>query len=160
MSETKIKNSRGLMRRVYGLSPSVEEAIERFASTSEDNRLTVEEAKRLIKGQGYVRTKSRVYKLADLKDGKALVWRGYELACIREKSILKKAGSVAELCDEYVVRYAKRSGGRSFVSRCGDPKKVAMLHHIEDCDICGAIWTEKGLIIVAKMNKEGDLELL
>ena len=28
------------------------------------------------------------------------------------------------------------------------------------CDLFGAIWTDKGLIYVAKMNEKGELELL
>jgi len=171
MSEIKIKNSRGLMRRVYGLSPSVEEAIERFASTSEENRLTIEEAKRLIKGQGYVRTKSRIYRLASLKDGKALVWKGYELVCIKESSILRKAASIEELCDEfvlydpypdqheYLVKISKINGKVYYEFLTGTNKNRFDWQSGRE-RIYGAIWTEKGLIYVAALTEKGGFEPL
>lgn len=64
--------------------------------------------------------------------------------------VLKQADTIKELCDEFVmISYGKHKldiGCHSY----GD-KKI---------QIYGAIWTDKGLIYVAKMNEKGELELL
>lgn len=162
MSEIKIKNSLGLMRRVYGLSPSVEEAIERFASTSEENRLTVEEAKKLIKGQGYVRTKSRIYRLASLKDGKALVWKGYELVCIKESSILRKSDSLEDLFDFLVWEW--RHERRPQIVDADHAFIKVTKQELAGSDLCtvyGAVHVKgKGLNYAAVLREEGEFELL
>lgn len=140
---------------------SVEEALDKFASMSEENRLTIEESKRLIKGQGYVRTKNRIYKLADFKDGKALalVWRGYELIYIKESSILKKADSADELCDEFVCENSlinsspKKENGQT-VDRYSKIDNARMLAR-KGLTVYGAIWTEKGLIYATVLRDDG-----
>ena len=67
---------------------------------------------------------------------------------IEEIEILKQADTIEELCDEFVYR------------KIVCPK----IKCFEGCEnkqeIYGAIWTDKGLIYVAKMNSEGVLELL
>ena len=64
--------------------------------------------------------------------------------------IIKQADTIEELCDEFVMI----SGGKHKLDigchSYGD-KKI---------QIYGAIWTDKGLIYVAKMNEKGELELL
>ena len=64
--------------------------------------------------------------------------------------IIKQADTIKELCDEFVMI----SGGKHKLDigchSYGD-KKI---------QIYGAIWTDKGLIYVAKMNVKGELELL
>jgi len=66
--------------------------------------------------------------------------------------ILKQADTIKELCDEF-VRVSK-SVYDFLVSDDMPTKKF------DDTEIYGAIWTDKGLIYVAKMNEEGELELL
>lgn len=72
------------------------------------------------------------------------------LGCIAHKNILNYADTIKELCDEFVMI----SGGKHKLDigchSYGD-KKI---------QIYGAIWTDKGLIYVAKMNEKGELELL
>ena len=64
--------------------------------------------------------------------------------------IIKQADAIKELCDEFVMisdgKHKLDIGCHSY----GDEK----------IQIYGAIWTDKGLIYVAKMNKKGELELL
>ena len=64
--------------------------------------------------------------------------------------ILEQADTIEELCDEFV--YHLKSGGK-FI----DEQLVKSdIYEI----VYGAIWTDKGLIYVAKMNDKGELELL
>lgn len=67
-----------------------------------------------------------------------------------EKPTYRLADTIKELCDEFVMI----SGGKHKLDigchSYGD-KKI---------QIYGAIWTDKGLIFVAKMNNKGLLELL
>ena len=75
----------------------------------------------------------------------------------------RQADSVDELCDEFIVVH--ENGTHVIQKRCG--------HGLKDMDknypeylkrnnqvFYGAIWTDKGLIYIAKMNENGELELL
>lgn len=69
---------------------------------------------------------------------------------------LSKSENLDELCDNYVI---PRYQDTFIVDRFS---KQICLNHIK-CgygDVFGAIWTDKGLIYVAKMNNEGKLELI
>ena len=105
----------------------------------------------------YVRTKDgRIIKIGEQTDV------GYEkgtfevhnkagiVASYEPIEVLKQADTIKELCDDFVmISHGKHKldiGCHSY----GD-KKI---------QIYGAIWTNKGLIYVAKMNKKGCLELL
>ena len=66
--------------------------------------------------------------------------------------IERKANTIAELCDEFVISYID-----GFHQLASFPSKVeVMLGH----SVYGAIRTDKGLIYVAKMNDKGEFELL
>ena len=65
--------------------------------------------------------------------------------------IINQADTIEELCDEFVGIYK----GKHIKSLSKD------LWILKDCEVIyGAIWTDKGLIYVAKMNDKGELELL
>ena len=72
-------------------------------------------------------------------------------------NIIKQADTIEELCDEFV--YVGEKGnvvlGMSY-KQFGDVKK----YNVNGNKIYGAIWTDKGLIYVARMNEKGELELL
>ena len=70
------------------------------------------------------------------------------------EEIIKQADSIEELCD-VLVCIDKITG-------CHTLWKVIDKFDLilEDYDWYGAIWTDKGLIYVAKMNDKGNLELL
>ena len=83
-----------------------------------------------------------------------------------EGGIVKSADTIEELCDELVVHNPSNDGDfypKHFVYQ---NKWETMLKPMSDyqkskgIEIFGAIWTDKGLIYVAKMNSKGDLELL
>ena len=105
----------------------------------------------------YVRTKDgRIIKIGEQTDV------GYEkgtfevhnkagiVASYESIEVLKETDTIKELCDEFVMisdgKHKLDIGCHSY----GDEK----------IQIYGAIWTDKGLIYVAKMNKKGELELL
>ena len=111
----------------------------------------------------YIRTKDGVYKIYDTHNGATNHW-GYKVnehltLLLDEEDIKngKSADTIEELCDEYVYQHPTKP----MIIRL--PKKLTQ-EHLEDIKkgmiIYGAIWTDKGLIYVAKMNDKGELELL
>ena len=95
----------------------------------------------------YIRTKDEIYEInwfdADnFGDEKGDIHSNCE--------IINEADTIEELCDEFVFEETYPSG---------------LKRHIITEDVAvgtqfGAIWTDKGLIYVAKMNDNGELELL
>ena len=87
--------------------------------------------------------------------------------------IVKQADTIEELCDELVIKYKNEEKPRcvnmnELMKSC-DSIGVAFREHInwlfehykDQLKICKlAIWTDRGLIYVAKMNNKGELELL
>lgn len=70
-----------------------------------------------------------------------------------KKNAIKQANTIEELCDVYIIEKFKHiftidEFSKNLVRNCKDSK------------VYGAIWTDKGLIYVAKMNDKGELELL
>ena len=62
------------------------------------------------------------------------------------------ADTIEELCDEFVYQTSKSKRYiETYLSRNNG---------VEIINVYGAIWTDKGLIYVAKMNESGCLELL
>ena len=81
-------------------------------------------------------------------------------------NVSKIADTIEELCDIFVldnvipclIHLSKTKG---YYYYYGDSDKKSCLMPIyEEYKIYGAIWTDKGLIYVAKMNEKGDLCLL
>ena len=78
---------------------------------------------------------------------------------IKEEYIIKEGNTIEELCDAYVL-------DEQLFYRIEDLKlyikQLKELNHwtVDMIKSYGAIWTDKGLIYVAKMNKIGKLELI
>ena len=72
----------------------------------------------------------------------------------------KQADTIEELCDEFVILPLNQN--KKVISHfLRTPKIDDIGHFLNDSHIIyGAIWTDKGLIYVAKMNDKGTLELL
>ena len=66
--------------------------------------------------------------------------------------IIKQADTIEELCDEFVCLENKMA--------FHDLETITSSCNLKHLTIYGAIWTDKGLIYVAKMNEKGELELL
>lgn len=75
---------------------------------------------------------------------------------IPKTEIVKQADTIEELCDEFV---GIDSQGHYIIH---NDKFIegARIIPLEKVNYYGAIWTDKGLIYVAKMNDKGELKLL
>jgi len=92
----------------------------------------------------------------------------------REDEVIKQADTIEELCDAFVDTSELKttntggwlydefdSDNKCLVYYEHDERKTIPLNEFDDLSkIRGAIWTDKGLIYVAKMNEKGELELL
>lgn len=114
----------------------------------------------------YIRTKDGIYETIGKEqlcmDGEI------EVFCTKHNSvakswIIKQADTIEELCDRFVIEYKDHNEQRILktfmrVEMAFLKQQRYELHQIKA--IYGAIWTDKGLIYVAKMNDKGELELL
>ena len=76
---------------------------------------------------------------------------------------IREAKTIEELCDEFVVFDKEQPNGKLLYYKGFENLKKEFIDFEKDKEkvvVCGAIWTDKGLIYVAKMNDEGDLELI
>ena len=80
-----------------------------------------------------------------------------------KEEVIKTADTIEELCD--VIIFTDKYGNHEIIY--GDinqkRKRIEEIKSmgLNESDIFyGAIWTDKGLIYVAKMNEKGELELL
>lgn len=72
----------------------------------------------------------------------------------RNKTV-KVADTIEELCDEFVYCFR---GENPILINEENIKQLALLRLLKY--VYAGIWTDKGLIYVAKMNDKGELELL
>lgn len=103
----------------------------------------------------YIRTQAGVY---EVKNGKFLRDWSLDVEKYSKDFPVKFADTIEELCDVFVV--VKDNEGVEFWKNFKLFKKYS--HRIIENDfdnVYGAIWTDNGLIYVAKMNQEGELEL-
>lgn len=71
---------------------------------------------------------------------------------IRVKDIIKEADTIEELCEEFVgINNNEHQFLRAIPYKCS---------YCWNNGVYGAIWTNKGLIYVAKLNDKGELELI
>ena len=76
---------------------------------------------------------------------------------VYKASCIKVADTIEELCDEFVsINEMEQNKPKILNITFESIKQNDYLFDI----IYGAIWTDKGLIYVAKMNDKGELELL
>lgn len=102
----------------------------------------------------YIRTKDGIYEAKKNKVGAWITKLPYK---IFDRDIIKQSKTIEELVDTlvYIV------DGKPIIAsayNCVFLSCQEMLGKVEK--IFGAIWTDKGLIYVAKMNESGALELL
>ena len=119
----------------------------------------------------YIRTSND--KIYDLKaysgweideDGNYHIWHHPKYSCvyyidIEAEDVFKTSDTLEELCDEFVLEKNKKYTVLS-PNEDGIFPRCSITLKIENDNIYGAIWTDKGLIYVAKMNPNGELELL
>ena len=90
----------------------------------------------------------------------------------KQNMILNQADTIEELCDEFVLRYKNDKNeylnDRASIIGFEISKEELDRHdyHIMEqgikyyAELWCAIWTDKGLIYVAKMNEKGEMELI
>ena len=74
----------------------------------------------------------------------------------------KQSENLEELCDEFVIEYRDGSKIISIHDNTDDFLREHKGEIESGCikNVYGGIWTDKGLIYVAKMNDKGELELI
>lgn len=105
----------------------------------------------------YIRTKDGIYEVVDTYEVSYVIGYtedGFEKKVYKE-DIIKQADTIEELCDEFVYCYRD---DMSILANEEQIKQIILVGRIQD--VRGAIWTDKGLIFVAKMNDKGELELI
>lgn len=108
----------------------------------------------------YIRTKEGIYdkidetlRLATCPPKYELKKNGEHISYIHCKDC-QLADTIEELCDEFVIKGTNWQQIIDLESARYNLKRPTKLK------VYGAIWTEKGLIYVAKMNDKGEFELL
>lgn len=131
--------------------------------------------KKRVRKMKYIRTKEGIYDTSNMKWCECSKQASY----YKDKNYIlyvpiKTANTIEELCDEFVDTSelkTSNTGGwlydefdsdnKCLVYYAEDERRTIPLNEFDDLSkIYGAIWTDKGLIYVAKMNKKGELELL
>lgn len=95
----------------------------------------------------YIRTEDGIYILSEA------YWAG------NKDEIIAQADTIEELCDEFVVD-SKVNNAHYTMNWFDLCEELADDRFYPSDEIYGAIWTDKGLIYVAKMNSNGEFELL
>ena len=110
----------------------------------------------------YIRTKDGVYEVVqanaiytEVKGNTNGVPLNDGNTAIHFKEIINQSENLEELCDEFVGVDKTCKNGHQLLRAV--PYKCA---NYWNGGVYGAIWTDKGLIYVAKMNDKGDLELI
>ena len=105
----------------------------------------------------YIRTKDGIYKVeSETCHKKGYYIDRYEEDVILKEQVIKQSENIEELCDRFVVIDKETKEVVNIVSFL----EYAKLWSYCKYNIYGAIWTDKGLIYVAKMNDKGKLELI
>ena len=104
----------------------------------------------------YIRTTSGIYKSEEY-------WKKPPIEIMSEDQI-SRADTIEELCDEFVFKSKDGWFNKPYhqiQSEYKEFRKCWLFYkHSENDSWFGAIWTDKGLIYVAKMNDKGELELI
>ncbi len=120
----------------------------------------------------YIRTKDGVYKVVDTYETKYVI--GYTEddfeKVIYKENIINQSKNLEKLCDDFVGLIKDRNSDfiitkviAHSLKELKDSLKTEFngkTYYGKFDIIYGAIWTDKGLIYVAKMNENGDLELI
>lgn len=109
----------------------------------------------------YVKTKNGIYRNASTDNEIIIICKGRHCE-INPKGIIAKADTIEELCDVVVVKYNYKN--LPTVVETMKNSKMQIINALKDNGnvewIKLGIYTDKGLIYVAKMNEKGELELL
>ena len=111
----------------------------------------------------YIRTKDgRIFDVSEICIPYQIVDGWIDFNSQGRFEIAKETDTIEELCDKFV--WIDNEYRRGFICNIEFVKNCTKSHegrlYGDSKFIFGAIWTDKGLIYVAKMNGKGELELL
>ena len=114
----------------------------------------------------YIRTKNRIYQVESILRDNGFI-KGYnvgEMAFIRKDQVINQSENLEELCDEFVY-VSKQNENYEKIEKpiIAITRRITSLTKIANAInsvVLGAIWCERGLIYVAKMDSEGKLVLI
>ena len=110
----------------------------------------------------YIRTKNSIYQVESTLRDNGFV-KGYnvgETAFIRKDQVIKQSENLEELCDEFVIEWLPTNHKDIFTIDKYSKEVVKSCIGNSKTKVYGAIWTDKGLIYVAKIDNEGKLVLI
>ena len=113
--------------------------MERYVKVKRTDELLIYDTNDYAEGFGFYTADNRLY-----YGKRELSWLG---------DIVKNSNNLEDLCNEFIA-YKKDCGHINIA------KFQFKTYHKLDFEIYGAIWTDRGLIYIAKMNDKGELELL
>lgn len=115
-------------------------------------------------GEDYKEGKSYFYKTDQVYAGYGDVYKKTKVKTYAKNGITKIADTIEELCDLCVVIHKYREQPQDMSFYAAKFFIDVYTRRVKSADpiiaIFGAIWTDKGLIYIAKMNEKGELELL
>lgn len=109
----------------------------------------------------YIRTKDAIFKVTS-KAGNiyCVTNQNNDFIIANERAVEKQAGTIEELLDCCIMTDSKRHLPVNHLTY-SYYKELAELEKLDkDWVVYGAIWTDKGLQFVARMNSKGEFELL
>ena len=108
----------------------------------------------------YIKTKDGLWLFGGTHhNGDVIIGKKHEIDfgyCFDKRDIIKQADTIEKLCDCFVFVSPNLTYPQLVIPMNFDYVKK----EFEPVIIYGAIWTDKGLIYVAKMNEKGEFELL
>ena len=110
----------------------------------------------------FVRTKNRIYEVESETCGKQGYYiEGYEYDVILKEQVINQSDSIEKLCDEFVIVFEDKMPFLcDLIYKDDKSLLIELAYRYKEAIIYGTIWTDKGLIYVAKMNDKGELELI
>ena len=110
----------------------------------------------------YIRTKDGIYKVeSETCHKQGYFIDRYEEDVILKKQVIKQSENLEELCDKFVGYFEIFNRSYYYIHENSYDEFKSNAQMIgPNYSAYGAIWTEKGLIFVAKMNDKGELELI
>ena len=92
--------------------------------------------------------------------------KGGKQITIATKNVIKTSLTIFDICDRFIIKYVyPKNDGKIFSLLYDSFENLVHPYFLSDIKngnaiIYGGVWTDKGLIYVAKMNNKGGLELL
>ena len=86
-----------------------------------------------------------------------------KLSIDMEEEPIRESDTIEELCDGFVIFDKEQPNGKLHYYKGFENLKKEFIDFEKDkekVDAYGVVWTDKGLICVAKMNDKGELELI